>query len=114
MTYEIENPPNLLLEVKRIRGLAVDPTATVIPGIALGLYTESEPHRLLAAATTDEKGKFDFGKSIPPGDYRLIAKYPGLCTANVPIQLSRKGSGKEIQLRMQSPALGGCSTASLR
>ncbi|MGH9487519.1 MAG: carboxypeptidase-like regulatory domain-containing protein [Terriglobales bacterium] len=114
MSYERENPPNLArLDVRRIRGKVVDRMHTAVPGVALGLYTETAPHKLLALGTSDTQGNFDFGKKIAAGNYRLIAKYPGLCTANIPLQVNPHGSGKKIILHMQYPGLGFCSFALL-
>lgn len=114
MSYAVESPPNPQLEVRRIRGEAVDPIQTAIPLVELGLYTGSAPHKLLALGSTDEQGKFDFGKQIAPGKYHLIAIYPGLCTANIPLLVDRHGTGKKIILHMTYPGLGACSYALLK
>lgn len=114
MSYTLESPPNPQLDVRQIRGEAVDPIPTAIPLVALGLYTDAAPHKLLALGSTDEQGKFDFGKKIAPGKYRLIAIYPGLCTANIPLAVTRHGSGKKIILHMTYPGLGACSYAMLK
>ncbi|TAN22952.1 MAG: hypothetical protein EPN33_05495 [Acidobacteria bacterium] len=114
MSYAVENPPNPQLAVRQIRGEAVDPIHMGIPLVELGLYTGAAPHKLLAVGSTDENGKFDFGKKVAPGKYHLIALYPGLCTANIPLLVNRHGSGKKIILHMTYPGLGACSYASLK
>lgn len=114
MSYAVENPPNPQFEVRRIRGEAVDPIQMAIPLVELGLYTDATPHKLLALGSTDEHGKFDFGKQIAPGKYHLIAIYPGLCTANIPLEVNRYGSDKKIILHMTYPGLGACSYALLK
>ncbi|MGH9483711.1 MAG: hypothetical protein ACRD1F_01530 [Terriglobales bacterium] len=114
MSYAVENPPQPQIEVRQIRGKAIDRMNMAIPLVQLGLYTAAGPHKLLAIAATGEHGKFDFGHELPPGKYRLIVRYPGLCTANIPVDLSRHGSGKKIALHMVFPGLGGCSYAVLR
>lgn len=112
MSYTRETPPNRVrLALRRLQGQAKDRMENVIPGVQLGVYTDAGPHRLLAASVTDEHGKFDFGKAVPPGDYRLIAKYPGLCTANIPVEINPRARHSHLELRMEYPGLDVCSYA---
>ncbi len=112
MSYTREHPPNLRrLGLRRLQGQARDRMHNAIPGVQLGVASDPAPHRLLQAGVTDEHGKFNFGKAVPPGNYRLIAKYPGLCTANIPIAISPRARHNHLQLRMEYPGLDVCSYA---
>jgi hypothetical protein len=113
MSYEVETPPNnVRFDLRRVQGIAVDRAGMVIPRVGVGLFTDDPAHHLLAMVITGEDGKFDFGKAIPDGNYRLVAKYPGLCTANIPLALSHKtGSRHHLELRMEYPGLDVCSYA---
>ncbi|MGH9394850.1 MAG: hypothetical protein ACRD1E_11820 [Terriglobales bacterium] len=115
MSYTEESPPSRArLELRHLQGQARDRAGMAIPGVALGLYTDAAPHRLLALALADADGKFDFGKRLAPGDYRLIAQYPGLCTANIPVRVSPRAPGRKLALRMEFPGLDVCSYAQLK
>jgi hypothetical protein len=115
LSYTRENPPNRVrLALPRVQGQALDHIGMAVPGVVLGLYSDPAPHRLLARTVSDTSGRFDFGKAIPPGTYRLIAMYPGTCTANVPLRISRRARHKQLRLRMEYPGLGVCSYALLR
>lgn len=112
MSYEDETPPSpVRFELRRVAGVARDRAGMAIPRVGLGLFTDAAPHRLLALVVTGPNGKFDFGK-LPDGDYRLVAKYPGLCTANIPIALRRQARNRHhLELRMEYPGLDVCSYA---
>ncbi len=115
LSYTRETPPNRArLAVPRIQGRALDHIGMAVPEVVLGLYSDPAPHQLLARAMTGPNGHFDFGKKIPPGNYRLIAMYPGTCTANIPLQVNPRAKHKKLQLRMEYPGLGVCSYALLR
>jgi hypothetical protein len=115
LSYTRETPPNRVrLPLPRVQGQALDHIGLVVPDVVLGLYSDPAPHRLLARAMSGPGGHFDFGKRIPPGNYRLIAMYPGTCTANIPLRVDPRAKHKKLQLRMEYPGLGVCSYALLR
>lgn len=115
MAYAEQSPPaTVRLALPQVRGQVTDRVGNAVAQVELGLYTDPAPHKLVALALSDDNGKFDFGRSIPSGDYRLIAMYPGLCTANVPIELTPKARRRQLALRMAYPGLDVCSTATLR
>ena len=120
MSYEVEvapvagAPAQAALEVSRIRGRVHDHAGNSIPTAGLGLFTADASHRFIAMVITDNKGTFDFGKAIPAGSYRLVAKYPGSCTANIPITVSRRAHHSKIDLTMEYPGLDLCSSARAR
>lgn len=115
LSYTRETPPNRArLTLPRVQGRALDHIGMVIPEVVLGLYSDPAPHKLLARAMSGPDGRFDFGKSIAAGSYRLIAMYPGTCTANIPLRVDRRAKRKKLQLQMEFPGLGVCSYALLR
>ncbi|MGH9415219.1 MAG: carboxypeptidase-like regulatory domain-containing protein [Terriglobales bacterium] len=115
MAYaEQASPARARLPLPRIRGQITDRAGNAVPQVELGLYTDAAPHKLLALALSDDHGKFDFGGAIPSGNYRLIAMYPGLCTANVPLELNRNARRRSLALRMEYPGLDVCSHATLK
>ncbi len=115
LSYTRETPPNRVrLPLRRVRGQALDHIGMVVPNVVLGLYSDPAPHKLLARAMTGPGGHFDFGNHIPPGNYRLIAMYPGACTANIPLQVNPRAKNKRLRLRMEYPGMGMCSYALLR
>lgn len=117
MSYEIEvapvagAPEQPALEISRIRGRARDPGGNAIEDVGLGLFTADASHRFITMVVSDADGNFDFGKSVPAGQYRLVAKYPGSCTANIPITLNRRARHSHIDLTMAYPGLEVCSSA---
>jgi hypothetical protein len=54
-----------------------------VGGACLSLFTENT-HKWIETQIADSEGKFIFG-SIKPGRYRLIARGPSLCPANIPL-----------------------------
>lgn len=115
MRYEEESPPILeRLPLRQLRGQARDRMGNAISGLLLGLYTDASPHQLLAATETDAHGNFDFGRRLPAGNYRLIAKYPGLCTANIPVAVTTQTRHSHLELRMEYPGLDVCSSAQVK
>lgn len=120
MSYEVEvapvagAPEQQAIEVSRIRGRARDPGGSAIEDVGLGLFTADASHRFITMVVTDADGNFDFGKSVPAGEYRLVIKYPGSCTANVPLTLSRRARHSHIEVTMRFPGLGLCSSARAR
>ena len=119
MSYEVESPPvagapaQPQLRVRTIQGEVRDREGMAIPHVGLGLFTDTPDHRFLRIVVTGDNGSFDFGH-VAPGSYRLVAKYPGLCTANIPLSVDRNAPGRHILLRMEYPGLDVCSRARLK
>ena len=110
MTYESRNQVDPKpLKLAAINGLAIDEGGSSIHKACIGLFSETE-HRLIASAETSEDGKFLFDK-IPHGRYRLVAKHPLLCTANVPLVIGSRPfrSKKQLVLHMKVSGIDTCS-----
>lgn len=105
-------PPAVSASVNAVFGIAQDKDKVLVPNVCLGLFTERE-HRLVESAVTDQEGRFNFGQ-VNPGRYRLVAKYEGFCTANVPVQIMRISSKLKprrnlLVLHMQLAEIDSCS-----
>jgi len=86
MAYENRNQVDYgPLALSRLAGQAVDPSGVPVPGVYIGLFTESE-HRLVMATATRANGKFTL-KTPPKGDYRLVAHYPAFGAANARVRV---------------------------
>lgn len=113
LTYAEMSPPMPeRFALRQAQGVVRGREGAPIARVEIGLYTEAAPHRLLAATVTDEKGRFKLDLKLAPGDYRLVAMYPGLCTANVPLHLDpRTGNRYRLQLTLEYPGLDLCARA---
>jgi hypothetical protein len=115
MVYESHNQIDPKpLKVSDVQGTAMAENGSVVPGMQLGLFAEKD-HSLVAKAETGQNGEFRFTR-IPAGRYRLVAKNPAYCTANVPIivELSGHGhSGKTLELHMKVGGIDICSFGTL-
>ena len=105
------------LSIRAVTGRASDKDRVSIPGVCLGLFTEKE-HRLVAQTITDQEGRFHFSV-VPKGRYRLVAQYPGFCSANVPLRIVRWPGGgllkaRHIVLHMEPTAIDHCSFGSYK
>lgn len=109
-----QQPTQAGLVVRRVAGQTRDRMENVVPGVRLELDADTAPPRMLAILVSDEKGNFDFGDKVPRGDYILVATYPGLCTARIPIAVSPKAPRGKLALRMEYPGLDVCSSATLK
>jgi hypothetical protein len=114
ITYEDHNqidPKPLKLD--RISGIAKDDQGVSIANVCIGLFSEKD-HRLIASAETREDGRYTLGE-IPPGRYRLVAKHPALCVANVPLLVGSQThrSKKELVLHMKVGGVDSCSYGDL-
>ena len=114
LAYAPEPPAALRLQLRRVRGQVQDREQLPVEGAALGLFQETGSHEMLAIVVSGNKGKFDFGAKVPPGDYQLVAQYPGLCTANIPITLTPAARHDQIVFTMTVPSLGPCSSARVK
>jgi hypothetical protein len=111
----VETGPMVL---QRVTGLAViragDKTiaASQLHGACLSLFA-ADSHKFIAKAPVDRRGHFEFG-TLPPGDYRLVARAPGFCTGNDPVRIKiPKGTrtGRTIIVYFQPHAIDTCTTA---
>jgi hypothetical protein len=96
--------------VIEIREKVIKPNETV-PGACLSLFTPEE--KFVKSAKADLNGGFQFG-DVAPGRYRLVARAPGFCTANIPIlvvQASRKSKlqRKEVVVHYRVTGIDTCS-----
>ncbi len=113
VTYENRNqidPASLKLPV--ISGVALDIDQIPIPNVCLALFS-ARKHQLVATTTTDNLGKYKFD-DVPVGQYRLLAKYPSFCTANIPIKivaqpLKKNKVNKQLLIRMRLANYDSCS-----
>src|SRR5215470_4758017 len=104
IVYENHNlsDPNPL-SVRSLTGRVIAETGDgaqeigTLPSACLSLFTEEE-HRLIATATADQEGRFQFGK-VPNGKYRLVVGIGSFCTANVPLQVTGEGRRKVAEKR---------------
>jgi len=88
----------------RVRGLGGD----AMPRATVSLFTE-EGHALVATAMSDKDGKFRFNK-VDKGFYRVVARVPGLCPANVPIKVESSLLAKRnIEITMVAKDIDTCS-----
>ncbi len=115
MVYGDQNQidPNPI-ELREIRGKAIDPSATEMAGLCLGIFTESE-HELLKFAQSDEHGNFSLSaENLPGGEYRLVGQTPGFCPANARIRIkARSGQKKTLLVHMNARGIDSCSYVEL-
>jgi hypothetical protein len=108
-TYVNENPtdpaPLTLRELQgSVRGLGGDP----IPRATVSLFNEVG-HTLVASVNSDRDGKFRFDK-VEHGLYRVVARVPGLCPANIPVKV--QGSllaHRKLVITMRPKDIDTCS-----
>ena len=103
MEYRNQNQVELRsIELSRIEGVVQDEQCCPIPGVCIGVFSETD-RRLVASTASDENGLFRIGP-VPGGDYRLVATYPEFCAANTGIQLapdSRSRNKLLLNMRLQ-------------
>ena len=99
------------IKLSSIHGFAQNSSNAVLAKLPIGLFTE-RGHRLVASVVTNDKGEYVFPQ-VPPGRYRMVARLPGFCTANVPVRIS---GGllrwqESVELHMIPPGIDQCSFA---
>lgn len=120
--YPDPEPVNLIetgpMVLQRVSGVAViraggkTITASQLHGACLSLFT-ADSHKFIASAPVDRRGHFEFG-TVPPGDYRLVARAPGFCIGNDPVRIKiPKGArtGRTIIVYFQLLGIDTCTTA---
>lgn len=113
VTYENRNQADpTAIKLGEVSGIAVDKDGVVIPDVCIAIFTE-ESRLLVSTTTTDRDGKFKIDRLLK-GDYRLVAKYAGFCTANIsfklnprPLQKAKRSKQLVVQLRLKG--LDECS-----
>ena len=98
-----------------IRDNAVQPNQ-MVPGACVTLFTLDK--RFVMSVKADANGNFQFG-DIASGQYRLVARARGFCTANIPIHVvkaSRKSRmrNKEVVVHFRVAGIDTCSWGELR
>jgi hypothetical protein len=114
MSYESHNQIDPKpIRLKTIRGVAIDEEGVAVWNLCLGLFAEKD-RKLIVSIRAGEDGRFAL-KDISPGDYRLVAKSPGFCTANVPLRVGSRSSGSktELVLHMNATGIDKCSYGDL-
>lgn len=77
-------------------------------GAAISLFTE-DGHALVATVASDKDGKYKFDK-VDKGLYRVVVRVPGLCPANIPINLDAKLlSHRKLDITMLPKDIDTCS-----
>lgn len=116
MVYENHNQVDPKpLRLHSIDGVARDDEGKVIPSVVIGVFVE-KGHTLIATAESSSKGYFAL-KHIPPGKYRIVAKHPAFCTANLPITIVPGVIGHPhefLELHMKVGGIDTCSFGTLK
>ncbi len=91
----------------------MDEQGDAVWNLCLGLFAE-KARKLIVSTRAGADGRFML-KDILPGEYRLVAKSPGFCTANVPLRVgSRSPNSKtSLVLHMNPTAIDICSYGDL-
>ncbi len=111
MTYEDRNQVDYgPLRVGVVEGHASDADGVAIPGVCLGLFSDTD-HKLVATSQTDRKGGFKF-RRMASGKYRIVAKYEGFCPANA-ILLVQPTARQPLRLHMRPAGIDKCSYVGL-
>jgi hypothetical protein len=98
------------IKVSAVDGVVRDPEKITLPNASILLFAE-QGKALIETVKSDGRGHFAFGK-IPPGHYRLVAKVPGLCPANIPIEVETSVlAHRRIEFVMQPQGIDICSYA---
>lgn len=84
-----------------VQGVVRDPSGAVVPGVEVQLLGPRQ--RLVAAATTDERGRFVLNAPAA-GAYALEVRAPGFAGTRLPVVVS-KADGPPLELRTGDPAL---------
>lgn len=96
VVYENRNQVDpTAISLQDVSGIAMDKDGVVVSGVCVAVFTEKD-HLLASTIATDQGGKFRVDK-LPKGDYRLVVKYAGFCTANIPIKFNPQASQKTKQ-----------------
>jgi hypothetical protein len=101
------------LRIAKLSGIAKDLQGTPVPDVLVLLFSEKE-HTLIAQSKSDSKGAFGL-EGIRGGRYRLVLKYDGFCSANVPVDLKLTSRRKRsLVVHMRLAGIDECSYGELR
>lgn len=114
LTYENHNQVDYgPLRIAKLRGTAEDSQGVPVPDALVLLFSEKE-HTLIAQSKSDSKGAFGL-EGIRGGRYRLVLKYDGFCSANVPVDLKLRSRRKrDLIVHMRPAGIDECSYGALR
>jgi hypothetical protein len=106
--YVDENPVDPApLKVTGVEGTVRGLGGDSMPMARVSLFTDG--HALVATVMSDKDGKFRFAR-VDKGLYRVVARVPGLCAANIPIKVESSILAKHrIEITMQPKDLDKCS-----
>jgi hypothetical protein len=109
IVYENHNQVDYAaLVLQTVVGKVHDEQQVPIPKAAFALFTE-KTHQLVSFTESASDGSFAFGH-VAPGLYRLVVKYEGFCSANIPISVTRHArSGGRLDVHMKPASLDSCS-----
>ena len=113
LTYENHNQIDYgPLRITKLRGIAKDSRGVPVPDVLVLLFSEKEC-KLIAQSKTDSKGAFGL-ESVHSGRYRLVLKYAGFCSANVPVDLKPRSLRKRgLVVHMRTAGIDECSYGTL-
>jgi hypothetical protein len=101
------------LRIAKLSGIAKDLQGTPVPDVLVLLFSEKE-HTLIAQSKSDSKGAFGL-EGIRGGRYRLVLKYDGFCSANVPVDLKLTSRRKRsLVVHMRPAGIDECSYGELQ
>jgi len=99
MAYRDQRQIDTKIRVHDLRGVAIDEQNVPVPGVCVGLFTESD-HKLIATIRTNDGGIFRF-RSISRGTYRLVAECQAFGAANSLVIVGWRGE-RSIVVRMRT------------
>jgi hypothetical protein len=113
LTYENHNQVDYgPLRIAELRGIAKDPQDVPVPDVWVLLFSEKQ-HTLIAQSKSDSKGAFGL-EGIRGGRYRLVLKYAGFCSANIPVDLKLTSHSKRsLVVHMKPAGIDECSYGEL-
>ena len=98
MPYGDNNQVDFSLQLRTLKGTAVDVQGVAIPGVCVGLFKETD-HELIVVVQTDSSGRFEM-LPVRGGLYRLVARAQGFGSANARVAVGLRGS-KLVVIRMR-------------
>ena len=103
------------IELREVRGTAIDPTGYSVAKLCIGIFTEAE-HKLMRFAQSDDNGGFALDTSrLADGDYRLVGQVNGFCAANQKIKIKLHSHQKRpLVVHMNVAGVDSCSYVELK
>lgn len=114
MGYENRNQTDYgPIKLTTVSGIAKDAEGVIVPGVCVGIFTPTGD-RLIKATETDSEGRFEI-RGVPNGDYRLVARCEGFCSANAKIRVHTGSRAKKrLHLVIRPAGLDTCSYFELK